>query len=407
MVKLKSILTGCLILASFLSTAQVAPEIRSLSMEEPSSIKTDEDILTGAEQIDGLQEQLEGKSIGIIANHTSLIEGAHLVDYMVELGLNVQLIFTPEHGFRGDADAGEQVNSGKDKKTGIKIVSLYGANKKPKLSDLLEVDIVLYDLQDVGVRFYTYISTLYYAMEACAEADLPLIVLDRPNPNGFYVDGPMLQEGFESFVGVVKIPVVYGMTAGEYAMMLNGENMLRENEQCKLQVVACKGYSHKDKYQLPVKPSPNLPTMESVYLYPSLCFFEGTVVSVGRGTDKPFEQYGHPSFFSKYSFTPESVIGARTPKLEGEKCYGEILTNQANKMDSLNLNWIIDAYSQYKEQEQPFFLENNFVNLLYGSDQLQNGVKAGMKASEIRKTWQEDLNAFKAIRAKYLLYPDF
>jgi len=294
-VKLKSIIALALVLTVNILAAQVTPQIHGIETIKANKIITDFDVETGAEQLHLITDRLANKKIGVIANHTSLINDKHLVDELLALGLNVSLIFTPEHGFRGDADAGEAINNGKDKATSIKIISLYGANKKPKLSDLLEVDILIYDLQDVGVRFYTYISTLYYAMEACSEINIPIVVLDRPNPNGFYVDGPTLKEGFDSFVGVLKIPVVYGMTAGEYAQMVVGEGLLRENHKLDLEVIKCKGYAHSDKYQLPIKPSPNLPNMASVYLYPSLCFFEETIVVLGEAPTCLFNNLGTPN----------------------------------------------------------------------------------------------------------------
>ncbi len=404
--KLKSIIALALVLTVNILAAQVTPQIHGIEIIKANKIITDFDVETGAEQLHLITDRLANKKIGVIANHTSLINDKHLVDELLALGLNVSLIFTPEHGFRGDADAGEAINNGKDKATSIKIISLYGANKKPKLSDLLEVDILIYDLQDVGVRFYTYISTLYYAMEACSEINIPIVVLDRPNPNGFYVDGPTLKEGFDSFVGVLKIPVVYGMTAGEYAQMVVGESLLRENLKLDLEVIKCKGYAHSDKYQLPIKPSPNLPNMASVYLYPSLCFFEGTIVSVGRGTDMPFQQFGHPEIKAKYTFTPTSNIGARKPKLEGIKCFGFSVVDSADSMNKLNLNWLIQSYKELNNQEL-FFLENNFIDLLYGSDELRDNIKDGLTNEEIRATWKKDLDAFKLVREKYLLYSDF
>jgi len=403
-----SILLLCTILIGFNSFAQVSPEIRSISNMKPLHFVSDEDIITGAEQIHLLGEDFANKKIGVIANQTSLIGNSHLIDSMLALGYNVTKIFSPEHGFRGTADAGEQVNSKKDKKTGLPIISLYGPNKKPKLKDLIEVDILVYDLQDVGVRFYTYISTLFYAIEASAEADIPLIVLDRPNPNGFYVDGPVLKEGFESFVGVNKIPVVYGLTPGEFSNMANNEGWLHDDLKCDLKVISLNNYSHSDLYQLPVKPSPNLPNMTSVYLYPSLCFFEGTVVSLGRGTEVPFQVFGHPKMSGDYTFTPKSTLGASAPKLENEFCRGKSLTNfNVLKTESpfLNLDFILAAYEDLNLGEA-FFLENNFINLLAGSDELKNQIIGGASQEQIRASWEPELSEFKELRKKYLLYDE-
>lgn len=392
----------------FLVQAQVAPEIRNIDSGSRYTVKTDADIETGAEQIHTLVEDLQFKRIGVVANHTYLIGSTHLVDSLLGLGLDVRLIFTPEHGFRGDADAGEKVMNQKDQATRLPVISLYGSNKKPKLKDLIEVDVVLYDLQDVGVRFYTYISTLYYVMEACAEAERPLYVLDRPNPLGFLVDGPVLDPAFKSFVGLTKIPVIYGMTAGEYATMVNEEGWLYNQLKCDLNIMKLKGYTHNDLYQLPVAPSPNLPNMAAVYLYPSLCFFEGTVVSVGRGTNFPFQVYGHPELKGDFSFTPESKIGARVPKLEGKKCFGEDLRslgeNYVENPFGLNLTWLLGAHEKLKNREEGFFLENDFINLLAGSANLKYQVEEGYTEAEIRETWQTGLTKFKAIRSKYLLY---
>ena len=302
------------------------------------------------------------------------------------------------------ADAGAKVNSGKDEKTGLPIVSLYGKNKKPTAEMLQGIDVILFDLQDVGVRFYTYISTMSYVMEAAAENHIPVIVLDRPNPNGFYVDGPVLRTENKSFVGMHEVPVVYGMTIGEYAKMVNGEGWLKGDITCDLTVIPIKEYNRNAIYELPVKPSPNLPNWESVYLYPTLCFFEGTNVSVGRGTDTPFQIFGHPDMRGGFSFTPQSTSGASKPLLEGQQCRGENLVeyahDYANNDNQLHLEWIIDAYQQLKEKG--FF--KDYFRLLAGNKQMQRDIESGKNADEIRASWQNDLGAFKTIRAKYLLY---
>jgi uncharacterized protein YbbC (DUF1343 family) len=320
------------------------------------------------------------------------------------LGVDVRKIYTPEHGFRGTADAGAKVNSSKDEKTGLPIVSLYGKNKKPTPDMLQDIDVILFDLQDVGVRFYTYISTMSYVMEAAAENDIPVIVLDRPNPNGFYVDGPVLKAENKSFVGMHQVPVVYGMTIGEYAWMVNDEGWLKDSIKCDLTVISVKDYHRNAIYELPVKPSPNLPNWESVYLYPTLCFFEGTNVSVGRGTETPFQIYGHPDMRGSYTFTPKSTSGASKPLLEGQRCRGENLVEYAydyvHNENQLHLEWIIDAYLQLKDKG--FF--KDYFRLLSGDNQLQRDIENGKSADEIRASWNYGLDTFKAIRAKYLMY---
>ena len=349
---------------------------------------------------------LEGKNVGVVANQTSLIGNTHLVDSLVSLGVNIVRIFTPEHGFRGSADAGAKVSDGKDAKTGIEIASLYGKTKKPTPEMLRDIDVILFDLQDVGVRFYTYISTLTYVMEACAESHIPVVVLDRPNPNGFYIDGPVLKPENTSFVGMHPVPVVYGMTIGEYGLMVNGEGWLKDGIRCDLTVVPVPGYDRNAIYELPVKPSPNLPNWESVYLYPSLCFFEGTIVSVGRGTDKPFQVFGHPELRGDYSFTPQSSEGASKPMFEGEKCRGLDLTEFAHDYAvnpaQLQLEWLIDAYRQLSDKNYLFFTK--YFNLLAGDAILKQQIENKKSAEEIRASWVDDLKAFKIIRESYLLY---
>lgn len=371
--------------------------------------KNTKQLQLGAQRLVDYLPQLANKKVGLVGNHATLINDTHVVDILLSKKVVITKLFSPEHGFRGDADAGEKVNSSKDEKTGLPIFSLYGKDKKPSKDMLAGIEVMVFDLQDVGARFYTYISTLHYVMEACAENNIPLIVLDRPNPNGYYIDGPILEKEFTSFVGMHPIPVVHGMTMGEYAKMINGEKWLKNNVQCDLSVVKMTGYDHSMRYQLPEKPSPNLPNMDAIYLYPSLCFFEGTPVSVGRGTDQPFQQFGHPSFeLYSYSFTPKPMFGAKEPKLNGQNCFGRLLTGDADRLKKdgmLDLQWLIDAYNSYPNKESFF---TNFFELLAGTKQLQQQIEAGMSAEEIRATWQVDLQQFqKEVRSKYLIYGDF
>lgn len=366
-------------------------------------------IKVGAEQTSQYIELLKDKKVGIVANHTSMVNQTHLVDSLLALKVNVVKVFSPEHGFRGKADAGEKVSSDIDATTGLPIVSLYGKNKKPTKEQIADLDVLIFDIQDVGARFYTYISTMHYIMEAAAENDKKVIVLDRPNPNGHYVDGPILETGFTSFVGMHQVPIVHGMTVGEYAKMINGEDWLANGKKCDLTVIKTLNYTHKSFYELPIKPSPNLPNMASVYLYPSLCLFEGTTISVGRGTDKPFQILGHPLIKSdKYSFTPKPTEGAKNPKLNGEKCFGYDLSSFGDSYiknkPSLNLFWLIDIYNNYPNKDE-FFIKS--FNRLAGTDKLQQQIKDGVSEQEIYKSWQEGLTQFKQIRKKYLLYPDF
>ncbi len=373
--------------------------------DEPALVLVDKaHYVSAAMQLNDYLPLIEGKRVGVVGNQTSIIGETHLVDTLLSLGVDVRRIYTPEHGFRGTADAGAKVNSGKDEKTGLPIVSLYGKNKKPTAEMLQGIDVILFDLQDVGVRFYTYISTMSYVMEAAAENDIPVIVLDRPNPNGFYVDGPVLKTENKSFVGMHEVPVVYGMTIGEYAKMVNGEGWLKGDVTCNLTVIPINNYNRHAIYELPIKPSPNLPNWESVYLYPTLCFFEGSIVSVGRGTGTPFQVYGHPSMRGSFTFTPKSSSGASKPLLEGQRCRGENLVEFAHDYayndNQLHLEWVIDAYQQLKDKG--FF--KDYFRLLAGDKQLQRDIEYGKRADEIRASWQDDLDAFKAIRAKYLMY---
>jgi len=352
---------------------------------------------------------IKGKSVALVVNHSSLVKKRHLVDFLLKRGIKVRKIFAPEHGFRGTSDAGEHLKNSRDSKTGLPIVSLYGKHKKPTKGDLKGIDLILFDIQDVGVRFYTYLSTLHYVMEAGAQQHIPVIVLDRPNPNGHYIDGPVLEKKYRSFVGLDPVPVVYGMTIGEYARMLNGEGWLRSGVQAKLTVIPLANYTHRRFYSLPVKPSPNLPTDRAVALYPSLAFFEGTVFSAGRGTKKPFELYGAPEYrIRKFSFVPRSRAGAKYPKFKGKKCWGTDLSSQSltaiRSEKELNLSYLIDAYKNYPDKRK-FFLKNRFMDKLAGTSSLRKQVTSGLSESAIRKSWQKKLNQFKQIRKKYLLYP--
>ncbi len=367
-------------------------------------------IVTGADQTDKYLPLLKGKNVGVVANHTSLIGNAHLVDSLVSAGIRVIKVFSPEHGFRGKADAGEKVDDKIDLVTGLPIISLYGSNKKPNPEQLAGIDLVIFDIQDVGARFYTYISTMTYEMEACAENDIPVIVLDRPNPNGFYVDGPVLKPEYKSFVGLHPVPIVHGMTVGEYAQMVNGEFWLEDSIQCQLTVIPVKNYTHKDFYELPIKPSPNLPNKYAVYLYPSICLFEGTVVSVGRGTDYPFQVIGHPDYLlGSYFFVPRSIPGAATnPKYQGQHCNGQNLIGYAKEMKNnpaqLNLSWLINYHQELKDKTDFF---TNYFEKLAGTAELRKQIEDGWREEDIRASWQPGLDRFKQIRKKYLIYEDF
>lgn len=366
-------------------------------------------IVVGAERTDRYLNELKGKKIGIIANHTSMVKGMHLVDSLISLGIDIVRVFSPEHGFRGTADAGEKVSSDIDKKTGVPIISLYGKNKKPKTKQINDLDVLIFDIQDVGARFYTYISTMHYVMEACAESNKTLIILDRPNPNGHYVDGSILEEKHKSFVGMHPVPIVHGMTIGEYAKMINSEGWLKNKVKCELIIIKIENYTHNTYYDLPIKPSPNLPNMSSIYLYPSLCLFEGTPISVGRGTDKPFQVLGHPKMNSeRYSFVPKSMTGAKSPKLKGEKCNGYDLayfgTEYMKGQGRINLFWLIEIYKNFPEKEGFF---NDMFTLLAGTEKLQQQIEAGKTEEEIHASWQIGITQFKQTRKKYLLYKDF
>jgi uncharacterized protein YbbC (DUF1343 family) len=361
---------------------------------------------TGAEQTGRYVPLLQGKRVAMVVNQTSVIGNSHEVDSLLALGVNIKLIYAPEHGFRGDADAGAHVSNATDTKTGLPIISLYGKNKKPTAQQLQDIDVVLFDIQDVGARFYTYISTMHYVMEACAEQNKQVMVLDRPNPNGYYVDGPVLEPKYKSFVGMHPIPVVHGLTVGELAQMINGEKWLAGQKSCQLTVIPVAHYTHRMRYSLPVKPSPNLPNDLAIQLYPSICLFEGTQVSVGRGTDWPFQVIGSPYYTKKaFSFTPRSVPGATNPPFLNQVCYGKKLA-PADIPGKFSLAFVLDFY-QNSSRQQTFFNSNNFFNTLAGTDKLQAQIRAGRSEAEIRASWQPALQQYKALRRKYLLYPDF
>lgn len=369
-----------------------------------------QNVITGAEQTGKYFPLITGKTIAVVCNQTSLIGKTHLIDTLMASGMKLKCVFAPEHGFRGEAAAGETIKDSKDKKTGLPVISLYGNKKKPTPQDLAGVQTVIFDIQDVGARFYTYISTLAYVMEACAENHIPLIILDRPNPNGHYVDGPVLKKGFESFVGMHPVPIVHGMTVGEYAYMLNGEEWLANKLQCKLTVITCLNYDHLTEYRLPVPPSPNLPNMASIYLYPSLCLFEGTPLSIGRGTDFPFQVVGFPGFKEgDIEFTPVSREGiAKNPPYENQKCQGIDLREFGNEYmknyRGIYLYWLTGLYEAFPDKEKFF---TPFFNKLAGTDELMKQIKNKLPEDTIRESWQKDLNQFKKIRSKYLLYDDF
>lgn len=377
-------------------------EVRSPKLKVENNEKGVLGIKTGADNFEMYLPLLKNKKVGIVTNQTGILTNrTHLVDFLVEKNVSIQKIYAPEHGFRGTADAGELIKDGKDTKTGLPIISLYGNNKKPKPEQLAGIDIMIFDLQDVGARFYTYISSLHYVMEACAENNIPLIVLDRPNPNGSIVDGPVLEKEFTSFVGMHPIPMLHGMTIGEYAKMINGEKWLKNETQCSLIVIPCLNYKREMTYSLPAKPSPNLPNDQAINLYASLCLFEGTNVSMGRGTEKQFQLYGSPFLpKSSFSFTPGPNTGAKDPTHNGKLCYGEDLS-KIEKVNRLELKWLIKAY-QTTSDKTKFF--NDFFTKLAGTKKLQHQIETGVSESDIRKTWESGLNDFKKMRKPYLLY---
>jgi uncharacterized protein YbbC (DUF1343 family) len=442
----KKIIFISILITILINCANAQPFTPNLEKLKQNSV-----VKPGAERMDTYLPMLKGKSVAVFANQTSVVGNTHLVDTLVKSGVKVVKIFGPEHGFRGVADAGEHVKDGIDKKSGLPVISLYGNHKKPTKEDLQDVDVLVFDIQDVGVRFYTFISSLEYLIEACAENNKPLILLDRPNPNGFYVDGPVLDKKFKSFIGMQPIPIVHGMTFGEYAYMLimetnisnigiglnlklNGISITTDNKHKEnidiqhspnkrmkdtfstyyidLKIITCKNYTHNTKYILPINPSPNLREMQSIYLYPSTCFFEGTVLSEGRGTDKPFQIFGHPSLPKNlFAFTPMPNEGAKSSKCFNQLCYGWNLSDtKENVLKNLNgkiqLKYLLEAYKLFPQKDS-FFLTNNFFHKLAGNDVLMKQIKAGKTEKEIKKSWEKDLIRFKGIRKKYLLYKDF
>ncbi|PID68362.1 MAG: hypothetical protein CR968_01860 [Flavobacteriia bacterium] len=388
------------------SKAQINPVKADTNVSTTAQSKA---IKVGAENYDLYLPLLKNKRIGVVANQSSVVNDnyggyTHLIDTLLAQNINIIKVFSPEHGFRGTADAGESVKNGMDTKTGLPLISLYGSNKKPKAKYLEDVDLVLFDLQDVGVRFYTYISTLHYVMEACAQQDIPVVVLDRPNPNISYIDGPVLEPSYKSFVGMHPVPVVYGMSIGEYARMINGEHWLAGGITCQLRTIPIEHYTRQTAYTIPVKPSPNLPNAQAVNLYPSLCFFEGTSISCGRGTNTPFQIFGSPELpetIYTFTFKPQPNTGAKKPKYKDKTCYGLDLT-QATKLNQINLTWLSEAYQNYPDKTAFF---NSYFNTLAGTGTLQEQIKLGYSEEDIRKTWQPGLDSFKKIREKYLLYP--
>ena len=370
-------------------------------------LRAESPLRTGAEQTERYLPLLEGKRVGILTNHTGTVGRTHLVDTLLSLGIDIRVVFAPEHGFRGDADAGESIGNYKDRKTGIDVLSVYGSNKRPQDSVMRKLDVLLFDIQDVGLRYYTYLSSMHYLMEACADNGKELIVLDRPNPNGFYVDGPMLEARHRSFVGMHPIPVVHGMTLGELARMIDGEGWLGDGKHCSLRVIPCANYTHRTRYELPVKPSPNLPNMRAVYLYPSLCFFEGTPVSLGRGTDFPFQAYGHPRMSGDFAFTPRSNAGAKNPPLKDRLCKGrDLRENPSNEriwQAGVDLGYVIEAYRMLDMGEKFF---TPMFDKLTGASYVREMILRGEDADAIRERWRNDVNEFLKLRKPYLLYEE-
>lgn len=365
-------------------------------------------VVMGDEQIDAYLPILKNKRIALFSNHTGMIGQKHLLDVLLEKGMNVVAIFSPEHGFRGQADAGEKVSSSVDTKTGVPILSLYdGKEQRPSENSMRKFDILVIDIQDVGLRYYTYYITMYRLMDACAQYNRKVLLLDRPNPNGHYVDGPILDMKYKSGVGMLPIPIVHGMTLGELALMINGERWLPASRMADLTVIPCKNYTHQTLYELPIPPSPNLPNMKSIYLYPSTCFFEATPVSLGRGTDKPFQVYGHPNMTGyRYSFTPHSLPGAKNPPQLNKLCHGVDLSGMSNEeiwKRGVDLTYIIDAYRNLNLGDHFF---RPFFELLVGTDYVRKMIKQGCSADEIKARWQEDVERFKSQRKPYLLYED-
>lgn len=365
-------------------------------------------ILTGADRLDAYVHILKGKRVACVVHHASRVGQRHLVDTLLALGIKVTKILAPEHGFRGTADAGEKIDNEKDPRTGLPILSIYGKNKKPSPEQLQDIDLVLFDLQDVGARFYTYISTLHYIIEACGENNLPVVLLDRPNPHAHYIDGPILEKGFESFIGMHQVPVVYGMTIGEYGKMIVGEKWTKVGDKVDLTVVPCGNYKRTTRYDLPLAPSPNLPNATAVLLYPTLCFFEGSQWSVGRGTDKQFQIIGHPGMSAEFSFTPLPNVGAKDPFQKGKKCFGydysQMSRDELFHMRKINVSLLVDIYQKTIASNQVFFLENLFFDKLAGNASFRQMLIENKTEKEFRAAWQPGLDNFNKIRSKYLIY---
>jgi uncharacterized protein YbbC (DUF1343 family) len=380
--------------------------LTACSSSEITTISGENNIIVGAEQLSAYLPMLIDKKVGLVVNQTSQVAGEHLIDKLIASNIDIKVIFAPEHGFRGDHDAGEKVSSSTDTKTGVPLVSIYGKNRKPSIDALANLDVIIFDIQDVGVRFYTYISSMHYMMKAAADAGITFIVLDRPNPNGAFVDGPILEPKFTSFVGMHKIPLLHGMTIGELALMFKGEQWLNSNEPLDLKVFKIKNYQRTMRYSLPVKPSPNLPNDTAINLYPSLGFFEATPVSIGRGTQFPFQVIGHDKIsYGKFSFTPVFTPGAAlSPKLMNKVLLGQDL--RRSQVRGLNLSYIINWHKLFKEHDTEFFTRANFMDKLSGTDKLRKAIVAGVLEKEIRKSWKQGLNGFKTLRKNYLLYPD-
>lgn len=377
------------------------------NLSEPK-LEEKQEIVVGAEKMKDYLSLLKNTRVGLVVNHTSMVKNRHLADTLKALEINVIKIFAPEHGFRGTADAGETIKDGVDVATGFPLISLYGSNKKPTAEQLADIDLLIFDIQDVGARFYTYISTLHYVMEAAAENGKKVIILDRPNPNGHYVAGPVLDLQFLSFVGMHPVPIVHGMTVGEYGQMVNKEGWLKNGVKCDLEIITCDNYDHNTFYELPINPSPNLPNMVSIYLYPSTCLFEGTIVSEGRGTPYPFQQFGFPEAKNySYSFTPIPSEGSKNPKYKNIKCFGINLSNEPIdklKENRFTIKWLLEMY-QASSDKTKFFTD--FFNKLSGNTQLQEDIKKGLSEKEITQKWEKELIEYKTVRKKYLLYKDF
>ncbi len=397
--KILLLLLSSLMLATSCSRAQDSNHSRKQSK-----------IIPGAWQTELYFAMLTDKRLALVGNHSSLIGDVHLADSLLSAGFALEKVFSPEHGFRGFAAAGEKVQSGVDTQTGLPVISLYGANRRPSPEDLSGLDLIIFDIQDVGTRFYTYISTMSYMMEEAARQNIPMLILDRPNPNGHFVDGPTREKKHTSFVGLHPIPVVHGMTVAEYAQMVNGQGWLGDGLECELHIVKVKNYTRDSWYELPVAPSPNLPNMTSIMLYPGLCMFEGTQVSLGRGTDFPFQVYGHPDLPANrfpFAFTPESRTAAPNPPQLDKLCHGiDLRTDSPEELmevSRFDLSHLIHAYTHFPDKDHFF---NNFFNRLAGTDDLQQQIKSGMSEEEIRTTWQPGLEEFIEMRREYLIYPD-